>query len=141
MHLLCISPLLRGPFGPILASSRSSGLPRSLTIYAGDNKKQPNYIDIGVASRGGWDEVKIVRTTTPEPLDSKRHKPASKKSAQAPRTPVVIRPTRIQPLLVVGMRGIGSHKGCDVKTLILFIVVRGFCTCLSLRAFRIERVM
>jgi hypothetical protein len=129
MHLLCISPPFRRLSSPISTSSRSSGRPRSVTIYAGDNKKQPNYIDIGVASRGGWDEVKIVRTTTPEPLlDSKKHKPASRKPAQAPRTPVVI-----QPPLTYNPSSLEFEGGLEESLGFRFfgIVVRGFRTCRS----------
>jgi hypothetical protein len=58
-----------------------------LRVCAGDNKRQPNFIDIGGASRGGWDEVKVLRAT--QPSESKKGKSFGKKTEPA-RTPVVI---------------------------------------------------
>lgn len=94
MQLLCRSPLHQSEFLAVgvrrcseSTISRQSP-PRVLRVYAGDNKRQPNSIDIGAASRGGWDEVKVVRTTPlPEP---KRAKSFAKKAAAPPRTPAVI---------------------------------------------------
>ena len=95
MQLLCRSPFHRSEF---LAAGVGSGeavrfpvrrSPRFLRVCAGDNKRQPNFIDIGGASRGGWDEVKVVRAT--QPSESKKGKRFGKKTEPA-RTPVVNNP-------------------------------------------------
>lgn len=68
----------------------------TMTVFAGNNKREPNFIDIGVGSRGGWDEVKVVRTTqTPQPTKAK----VSGKKPPAPRTPVVSQKAQISSFI------------------------------------------
>ncbi|KAH9550521.1 hypothetical protein CY35_10G076000 [Sphagnum magellanicum] len=62
-----------------------------VVVVAGDNKRQPNYIDIGVGSRAACDEVKIVRISSQQPLEG----PTKSKSSSRRNPPPLKRRTSL----------------------------------------------
>lgn len=91
--------------------------PRFLRVCAGDNKRQPNFIDIGGASRGGWDEVKVVRAT--QPSESKKGKRFGKKTepARTPVSQVDVEPEQQSPIVEATKRGRGGKTVTVIKGL------------------------
>lgn len=126
MQLLCRSPLQQSEFlaaGRVRASQPLSSLShrshqRVLRVFAGDNKRQPNFIDIGAASRGGWEEVKVVRTTPPS--EPKKGKSFAKKADATPRTPVSlvdVKPEEQELVVEATKRGRGGKTVTLIKGL------------------------
>ncbi|CAK9194799.1 unnamed protein product [Sphagnum troendelagicum] len=62
-----------------------------VVVVAGGNKRQPNYIDIGVGSRAACDEVKIVRISSQQPLEG----PTNSKSSSRRNPPPLKRRTSL----------------------------------------------
>jgi hypothetical protein len=68
-----------------------------VVVVAGDNKRQPNYIDIGVGSRAACDEVKIVRISSQQPLEG----PTNSKSSSRRNPPPLKRRTSLARVSLV----------------------------------------
>ncbi|KAG0612017.1 hypothetical protein M758_7G184200 [Ceratodon purpureus] len=90
---------------------------RVLRVYAGDNKRQPNFIDIGGAARGGWDEVKVVRTA--QPSEPKKGRSFGKKPelARTPVSQVDVKPEQQSLIVEATKRGRGGKTVTVIKGL------------------------
>ncbi|XP_024381465.1 uncharacterized protein [Physcomitrium patens] len=92
--------------------------PRVLRVFAGENKRQPNFIDIGAGSRRGWDEVKVNRST--QGSEVKKGKSSLGKKAEPARTPVTqvdVRPEQQNLIVEATKRGRGGKTVTLIKGL------------------------
>jgi translation initiation factor 1 len=94
-----------------------------VVVVAGDNKRQPNYIDIGVGSRAACDEVKIVRISSQQPLEgptkskssSKRNPPPLKRRTSL--STVDLKPEQQNLVIEATKRGRGGKTVTVIKGL------------------------
>ncbi|CAM6041258.1 unnamed protein product [Sphagnum compactum] len=116
---------------PIAASEQECRRPKIcsreqavvVVVVAGDNKRQPNYIDIGVASRVACDEVKIVRISSQQPLEGPTNSKSSSRRNPPPlkrRTPlstVDLKPEQQNLVIEATKRGRGGKTVTVIKGL------------------------
>ncbi|KAH9550519.1 hypothetical protein CY35_10G076000 [Sphagnum magellanicum] len=99
-----------------------------VVVVAGDNKRQPNYIDIGVGSRAACDEVKIVRISSQQPLEgptkskssSRRNPPPLKRRTSLARvslSTVDLKPEQQNLVIEATKRGRGGKTVTVIKGL------------------------
>lgn len=89
-----------------------------MRVFAGENKRQPNFIDIGAGSRRGWDEVKVNRST--QGSEVKKGKSSLGKKAEPARTPVTqvdVRPEQQNLIVEATKRGRGGKTVTLIKGL------------------------
>lgn len=94
---------------------------RVVRIYAGDNKRQPNFIDIGAATRGGWDQVRVLRTSTPAEPKKAKHRESAPPSPAPPAYAVDVKPEQQNLIVEATKRGRGGKtvtviKGLQLRT-------------------------